>query len=344
MNSFITRLTIVVCLFFLPTVSMADMGGLNYFLNSPSSVIKHGEPISYGIGSTSVLSGQEARAFEEVYMFQNIWDNVEVGLSFDRRRLLKLHIQAIAFSSENSGYAHYIGVGSQNMGWKSFDMPQTTTVIGPFVNYTFLSHITNTRYNMGFTKNLNSLDATLLFSMEQKIFLGTFFWGWDGVADNIGVSSKLHGIPFFMAVRIFDEENETTYLGTAGVHFTGSNSVSRFVAKIFGKKQPYKPSNPDAPAYRNPKVQVSYTVDQAMKQGYEHYYNGDLEQALHSYLLVTTEFPRSALAHNRLGTIYFQLGKKRKAMKSWKKSLALDPKNKDLNAFVERMQSEIAEE
>ncbi len=344
MTLFKKGLTFVAFLILMPMVSMANMGGLNYFLNSPSSVINIDNPLAFGIGSSSVLSVLEGKSFEEVYLFQSLWNNVEVGASYDRRRLYKLHIQAIIMSRENSGYGHYVGVGSQNMGWKDFSSPTTATVIGPFVNYSYQSHITNTLYNIGLTQNLNTEDATMLFSMEQKLFLGTFFWGWDGTADNIGLSTKLFQIPFFIAVKIFEEDSDTTYVGTAGLHFSGDNFLSRFVSWLVGKRQPYKPTDPDIPAYQDPKVKISHSIDKAMKEGYENYYNGDLEQARDSYLLVTREFHGSALAYNRLGTIYFQLGQKRRSMKSWKKSLALDPKNKELKAFIERMQSELDEE
>jgi hypothetical protein len=320
---------------------LGKMGGLNYFLNSPSSIISVFQPLEFGFGASTVLSGETIETSKDLYLFQNIWHNLEIGASVNDQSSYTMHIQAMIFNKQLGGHGHYVGIGSENIGWTALDNDISRTVIGPFVNYTYRSGITLTNYNIGLTKNLTSDDATLFFSLEQTLFIGTFIWGWDGTSDNIGISVNLFGVPTFASVKVYDVDEGTTYLGTFGLKFEHDNIVSRLIGKLLGQPQPYKPSKPSMPEYEGVNEKIRKSLDTAMKEGYEYYYQGDLKKALSEYKHISMEYPNSSLVFERLGTIYYQLDNKRDALKSWRKSLELEPNNEELIKFVTSVEVEL---
>ena len=56
--------------------------------------------------------------------------------------------------------------------------------------------------------------------------------------------------------------------------------------------------------------------------------------------LCTKEFPKLPSAHKALGDLYSRTGDKKQAIKSYKKTLKLDPENTEVSALIKELRGQ----
>lgn len=67
---------------------------------------------------------------------------------------------------------------------------------------------------------------------------------------------------------------------------------------------------------------------------------GQMHDAVEICKLCTKEFPKLASMHKMLGDLYSKTGNKKQALKSYKKTLKLDPDNTEVSALIQKLKSE----
>jgi tetratricopeptide (TPR) repeat protein len=77
------------------------------------------------------------------------------------------------------------------------------------------------------------------------------------------------------------------------------------------------------------------------RQGYEILQGGGAKQAINVFQLNVQAFPRSANAYDSLGEAYLAAGDTTLAIENYKKSLSLDPENKNAEEVLTRLQDQV---
>ena len=72
--------------------------------------------------------------------------------------------------------------------------------------------------------------------------------------------------------------------------------------------------------------------------GYKLMNDNKLNEAIVMFSILVEAFPESANGFDSLGEAYMKAGNKEEAIKNYKKSLELDPKNDNAKKMIERMQ------
>jgi len=67
---------------------------------------------------------------------------------------------------------------------------------------------------------------------------------------------------------------------------------------------------------------------------------GQMDDAIEICKLCAKEFPKLSSAHKMLGDLYSQTGDKKQAIKSYKRTLKLDPKNTEVDKLIKELKSE----
>ncbi len=110
---------------------------------------------------------------------------------------------------------------------------------------------------------------------------------------------------------------------------TGPTIIEREIAK---KEDP-----DDLPRKKQEKMLVEYDNTDRLVVEANHLYNkGRYYEALQYVDEVIRKKPNFLRAHMMKGSLLYVLGQKDLAQDSWKKALALDPENKDIQALMER--------
>ena len=78
-------------------------------------------------------------------------------------------------------------------------------------------------------------------------------------------------------------------------------------------------------------------VDQKLYRALEHFYEGKYDLTVKEAQDVLLLEPNNALAYKRIGSAYFAIGQRQKAIEAWEKSLALDPTDTSLQEFVDNV-------
>jgi len=71
------------------------------------------------------------------------------------------------------------------------------------------------------------------------------------------------------------------------------------------------------------------------------YYNNDLNTALNEVIESINVNPYASKSYEMLGSIYYRLKWRNLALNNWEKALALDPDNKKLNKFIDKIKTEL---
>ncbi len=74
-----------------------------------------------------------------------------------------------------------------------------------------------------------------------------------------------------------------------------------------------------------------------LNQANEYFYAGQYELARIEMEYLVTVFPTSG-SDSRLGSIYFKLNNKNKAIENWRRAYALDKSNAELDAFIKAIE------
>ncbi|MBA3065668.1 PorV/PorQ family protein [bacterium] len=115
----------------------------------------------------------------------------------------------------------------------------------------------------------------------------------------------------------------------------GNAQVITFIQAVKNKEGIKKPE-PELPSGMN-------LVDKSLYDSLNYFYDGKYEAALKLAQDVLILEPNSALAYKRIGSAFFAIGEKEKAIANWKKSIELDPTDEKLRQFVSKTEKEATE-
>ena len=115
----------------------------------------------------------------------------------------------------------------------------------------------------------------------------------------------------------------------------GNAKVIALIQAVKNKEGIKKPE-PELPSGMN-------LVDKSLYDSLNYFYDGKYEQALKLAQDVLILEPNSALAYKRIGSAFFAIGEKDKAVANWRKSIELDPTDEKLRQFVSKIERDAAE-
>jgi len=115
----------------------------------------------------------------------------------------------------------------------------------------------------------------------------------------------------------------------------GNAKVIALIQAVKNKEGIKKPE-PELPSGMN-------LVDKSLYDSLNYFYDGKYEQALKLAQNVLILEPNSALAYKRIGSAFFAIGERDKAVANWRKSIELDPTDEKLRQFVSKIERDAAE-
>ena len=93
--------------------------------------------------------------------------------------------------------------------------------------------------------------------------------------------------------------------------------------------------------FDRPRAGPEILVDQKLSEALQYFYNGKYDKVTELANEVLTIDPNNALAYKRIGSAYFAIGQKEKAIEAWEMSLRLNPKDVTLKTFIDKARSEL---
>jgi len=107
------------------------------------------------------------------------------------------------------------------------------------------------------------------------------------------------------------------------------NEVIRIVKKKTGIEEPEEKL-----------VKGMNLVDQKLSESLQSFYDGKYNRVVELCNAVIMIEPGNALAYKRIGSAYYAIGQKEKAVEAWEKSLKLNPADRSLLVFLKRAREE----
>jgi hypothetical protein len=92
--------------------------------------------------------------------------------------------------------------------------------------------------------------------------------------------------------------------------------------------------------YRKSKDEYSEIPGQLAMAAFLLGIKGQMNDAIALYKLCAKEFPKLPSTHKALGDLYSRTGDKKQAIKSYKKTLKLDPENKEVSALIDELKGQ----
>ena len=174
------------------------------------------------------------------------------------------------------------------------------------------------------TRDIDSLDFTMIGGVSYHKKWGTLSLEWDGSNINFGSRFLVNNSFIFRngITRNISDSSELIFRSSFGVIDIFEPIVSNDQTVIIHNDEKTESSQ----------VEVSAGLEHLQK-GVEYYYNGQYREALKSYQLAAQFFKRSAIIHERLGSLYYKLGEYHDALLEWQRAYALEP-NDHLNVFI----------
>lgn len=82
-------------------------------------------------------------------------------------------------------------------------------------------------------------------------------------------------------------------------------------------------------------------IDQKLSESLEYFYNGKYNKVVELSNEVLSIDPNNALAYKRIGSAYYAIGQKEKAIEAWEMSMRLNPQDVTLKTFIEKAKEDI---
>ena len=103
-----------------------------------------------------------------------------------------------------------------------------------------------------------------------------------------------------------------------------------------------KSTNEEKPLKESPKPFVDEDIEELLRDIKVAYQNRNLPEAVKLNKRALEKAPNNYEAHKKMGSLNFHLKEYKLAVKSWEKSLALNPNQKDLVRYIEAAKKETA--
>lgn len=211
---------------------------------------------------------------------------------------------------------------------------------------------------------LSKENHTIMFSQQISAWGGSYGYGWgvqkrfsESKKDTVMEYSHGGGINGFntLITRVPAEQNVVILLNNTGG--AALNDITRAINAILDDK-PYKfPKLSIASAimvtyskegvekgreeYEKLKKDSEYNLNEGEmnRTGYGLLQSGKIKEAIDVFEINVTEFPKSANTYDSLGEAYLADGQKELALKNYKKTVEMDPKNENAIKIIEGLES-----
>ncbi len=237
------------------------------------------------------------------------------------------------------------------------------------------------RYHIGMGGDQSGTQNALVFfvGLETDFSFGTMMLEWDGYSTNLGIKVPfgkklkenvyLSGSPhpavrsgldqeygslgFSFSQNIYDTIAEKwlvrqEYASRNAQHEqrlalleSKQNAISDVLSRDFEAAVATVSSNSYAQDASLKGPSLTRATLKLMQEGIDAYYKKDFKTALSAYQKVVGLMPDSALGYVRLGSIHYQLGNYTETLKSWEKSLSLDPNQPQLAKACEDLKDKL---
>ncbi len=302
----------------------------------------------------------------------SLTNNFQMGMKVteDFDTLFSLHAELLTFGLFSM--THSVGVGSKNLGWdRSSQLDYSLPILGDYAVYTVAVPKWRSKYHSGLVQYRNGSGHTFVAGAEYsfKNYITSAEWdgkqvhfgflyhlfetkdlyvsltpapyeGFGNLLHNLSVAYIFKGNFFPKKEKIKKLSDEYDQLNTrldvldakldVLREFSSVDFLEEFQQFLLQEHMVEK----DMSEERN--ITIKLALDH-MQRGLEYYYRGHYDKALQEYQNVTTMVPNFSIGFARLGSIYYKLGDLKNAKYNWEKALQLNPSNKSLKVFLERV-------
>jgi hypothetical protein len=147
---------------------------------------------------------------------------------------------------------------------------------------------------------------------------GIFAFEWDGDFLNLSSQFEIHQRLKLRGGITKNMRNNTELLFKTSIGFIDIDTPV-----LSHNKNELENTRPEKVSTINASVGLKH-----IQEGMQFYYNGEYRKAQKSYEIAVEFFPKSAIARERLGSIYFKLSEYEKAQIEWEKANILAPSDR----------------
>ncbi len=269
---------------------------------------------------------------------------------------------------------HYLSIGFKDLGWEPSGTYISVPVYSQYLGYTIAMIPSNLNFHAGFGKDHSSHDGMRVFlGADQTLPFGTIMTEWDGKGFNFGFRYSFYsnynlyvtfspmpladptGVSEIVSFGIsFSENVLQSLLGEWG---QTKRDLTASTTKMNNRLDVFEAQNRAAldimsvdflqdleKAFLENKIEHKQLKEESkslvrvgvahMQRGLEYYYQGQFESAKTEYEAVVKMLPQLSVGYIRLGSIYYQLKNKDKAIENWEKAQKLDPENTSLAKYI----------
>ncbi len=249
-----------------------------------------------------------------------------------------VHVVIHKFSDPKSNASHYFGAGTLYSNMSS--IPASYPLVNSYINYSI--EFLGSRAHLGVGSNAINKPAFVSFlGLEVELDKGYTFLEFLGTVFNLGYAHKLKNN--MQGLVIFTPNfNEDPSLEAMVLNF-GIRVVDPFEyvhqrekEKLIGLIEEKKKSEEEREELST--QSLADAID-SIKTSDQYVRGGEYELARDEMLAVIEIFP-TAKNYSKLGSIYYKLENVDEAIYHWDKALKIDPYDKKLKSFVNKIKKE----
>lgn len=278
------------------------------------------------------------------------------------------------YETPDKQIGHYLSIGFKDIGWEPNGTQISTPVYSQYFGYTLSILPSNLNFHAGFGKDHSSHDGLRVFmGADQTLPFGTAMEEWDGKGFNFGYRYTFathYNLYVTLSPMPLADPTGTPEIVTFGLSFSDNvlesllgdwnqtkTELNSTTAKMNNRLDAFQAQNKAAldimsvdflqdleKAFLENKIEHKQLTEESksmvrvgvahMQRGLEFYYQGQFENARKEYESVTKMLPQLSVGYIRLGSIYYQLKDRDKAIENWEKAQKLDPENTSLAQYI----------
>ncbi len=364
----------VICLYAMSFLTYAVTSPAEMFV-VPKAITPDSGDLFYGAEIQAFQNESNEFDYHKVFFYKySLTDSFQIGMKVteDFDTLFSLHAEPLTFGLFSM--KHSVGVGSKNLGWDtSSQFDYSLPILGNYVVYTVAVPKWRSKYHSGLVQYRNGSGYTFVAGAEYSFNNYVTSAEWDGkqvhfgflyhlfetkdlyvsltpapykgfgdLLHNLSIAyiSKGNFFPKKEKIKKLSDQYEqlNTRLDVLDAkldvlrEFSSVDFLEEFQQFLLQEHMVEKDMSED----RN--ITIKSALDH-MQRGLEYYYRGHYDKALQEYQKVTIMVPNFSIGFARLGSIYYKLGDLKNAKYNWEKALQLNPSNKSLKVFLERVSS-----
>ena len=320
------------------------VGELHAKLNStmlfqiPSAAISKNPQIEAGILASAGYYEENAKFIGQGFVRASLTERIGIqGFMHHEFSGIGVHISLKEFTDLRSGITHFFGIGTaySNMSLIKASYP----LLNGYVNYTM--ELPGSRAHVGFGSNATKSTGGSFLGLEVDLKGGQTFLEFIGNIFNIGYAYDLKENMQILTIftpNFQDDPQKETMVFTVGVRvvdpfeYVHKSEKEKLMELINSEKE----TEVEREEF---KAQSLADAIDSIKASDQYVRSGEYELARDEMLAVIEIFP-TAINYSKLGSIYYQLQDTDEAIYHWEKALEIDPFNKKLKKFVNKIKGQ----